>query len=502
MADAVAEREAEAEKRALESHVFAQVCPHSAMSAQAMDISNGSSNADSSRKRTAGDADLTGDRLPKRALTDRNTQMTSTWEKLRPDPDNSIWQDLNLQSINMKRLYQYIKQAGSLDICDKDGYGILYLAAKNQSIEALRILVLQPAIDVNVLNGPHNETPLHAATQSDTADAVELLLDNEAMVDIPDDLGHTPLHDATFAQSIESMKLLLNAGAQCDTVDSQGNSLLHIAVSQDFVDGVDLLVEHGCNVNTTNVAGISPLANAIQLNYPKVMKNLLAHGADPNSRAKYERSMLHHAVTWNRLDAVEALLEAGCDVNVVNAMDETPLLVAVQQRKIDIVERLMAAGADPHIGAGGVYQSTNLALLYSANHGYAEMCAMLITDKTSDFLIKFAAELGQRSASSPYTTHVLANKLKERKEAVEKTEDESTNRDKGGTSTTNVEASKPPADLDFDALINATEDVASEHSKGSSQKTIPQDMHSITTESDDLQNRTFDIMNGDFANVF
>lgn len=490
--------------RAIRSHVFPFYFPNTAMSsADPMDNLNGSGNTDKSRKRAADDAEITGYGISKRALTD-DSQMPSPLAKLKPDPDNSIWQDLNLESINMKRLYQYIKQAGPLDIQDKDGYGILYLAAKNQSIEALRILVLQPTIEVNVLNGPHNETPLHAAAQSNNADAVELFLDNEALVDIPDDLGHTPLYDATFAKSVDSMKLLLNAGARCDTVDNQGNSLLHIAVSQDFSDGIELLVEYGCNVNTTNSSGISPLANAIQLNYPKAMKKLLEHGADPNSRAKYERSMLHHAVTWNRLDAVEALLETGCDINVVNAMDETPLLVAVQQRKIDIVERLVTAGADPHIGAGGVWQSTNLPLLYSANHGYAEMCAMLITDKTSDFLIKFAAELGQRSAGSPYTTHVLANKLKARKEAADKKlqKDESTNGDKDDTSITDAESNKQPTDLDFDALINATEDVASEHSKSGSQKVVPQDLHSITTESDDLQSRAFDIMDGDFANVF
>jgi ankyrin repeat protein len=453
-------------------------------------------------KRTASFADLDNEQAAKRPFADP-AQMDSSMAKLKSDSDNSLWQDLNLEAINMKRLYQYIKQSGPLDIHDKDGYGILYLAAKNQSLEALRILVLQPAIQVNVLNGPHNETPLHAAAQGDNSDAVELLLENDALVDIPDDLGHTPLYDSIFSKSVDSMKLLLKAGARCDHVDNQGNSLLHIAVSQDFVEGIDLLVEHGCDVNVTNIAGISPLANAIQMNYPQVMKKLLSHGANPNSRAKYQRSMLHHAVTWNRIDAVEALLEVGCEINVVNAMDETPLLVAVQQRKIDIVERLVAAGADPHIGAGGVWQSTNLPLLYSANHGYGEMCNMLVTDKTSDFLIKFAAELGQRSQNSPHTTQVLANKLKARKEAA-KVEVKKENRDntESGSHHSELELDKQPTDLDFDALINAAEDAASEHSKNGSQRNITQDIQSMTTESDDLQSRSLDIMDGDFANVF
>ncbi|CAO3663920.1 unnamed protein product [Umbelopsis ramanniana] len=468
-----------------------------------MDHTNGTIDSTITGKRTADDAELTSDQSSKRALNDY-AQMGAGLAKLKSDPDNSIWQDLSLDSIDMKRLYQHIKQSGALDIQDKEGYGILYLAAKNKSIEALRILVLQPSIEVNVVNGPHNETPLHAAAQSDNADAVELLLDNDALVDIPDELGHTPLYDATFAKSIESMKLLLNAGAQCDTVDSQGNSLLHIAVSQDFSDGIDLLVKHGCDVNTTNASGISPLANSIQLNYPKAMKKLLSVGADPNSRAKYNRSMLHHAVTWNRLDAVIALLEAGCDLNVVNVMDETPLLVAVQQRKIDIVQRLIEAGADPHIGAGGVWQSTNLPLLYSANHGYAEMCAMLVTDKTSDFLIKFAAELGQRSASSPYTTHVLVNKLKARKGVASSKDEEdgqSENGEKTGANDADGESNKP-SDLDFDALINAAEDVASENLKTESQKSLPQDIQSMSTDADDLQQGAFDMIDGDFSNVF
>ncbi|KAI8148845.1 ankyrin repeat-containing domain protein [Fennellomyces sp. T-0311] len=327
---------------------------------------------------------------------------------LKAEPDAAIWKSLTLDSFDVKALYQYIRSKGDLSIANSEAYGILYLAARNESVEALRILLLQPTIDVNQVHGPHGELALHAAASTGQVDATELLIEHDSDINARDALGHTPLVNSLFSQSLGCLQLLLKAGAQLDIQDPQGNSLLHVAAINNFADGIDALLEHGLQVDHVNHRQLSPLAVAIGMGHTQVMKRLIKGKADVNSKTRFG-TVLHHAVTWNRIEAVHMLVTQGCDVNVLNTMDETPLLIAVQQRKIDMVRYLMQHGADPCQGDDG----TNMPLLYAANHGYTEMCGLLITDNTSDFFIQSAADMSER-ASHVQTARFLRDKLQER----------------------------------------------------------------------------------------
>ena len=56
----------------------------------------------------------------------------------------------------------------------------------------------------------HDQTPLHVATWSGKADAVKLLLEHHASVNVVDDSGSTPLITAA-QENAEMVKLLLDA---------------------------------------------------------------------------------------------------------------------------------------------------------------------------------------------------------------------------------------------------------------------------------------------------
>jgi ankyrin repeat protein len=111
----------------------------------------------------------------KRASLSENTNdQASKKQKTSDEDEYNIWSSINLDKLDIKAFYQYIKSKdNSVHIVDKSGYSLLYLAAYNKSMEALRILLLQPNMDVNRLNGPHNELALHAACSKGLYDAVE-----------------------------------------------------------------------------------------------------------------------------------------------------------------------------------------------------------------------------------------------------------------------------------------------------------------------------------------
>lgn len=352
----------------------------------------------------------------KRASKDDDSIAATKKLKVSDEKDLEIWNSINLDNLDIKAFYQYIKSKdNSVHITDRLGYSLLYLAAYNQSMEALRILLLQPAMDVNRLNGPHNELALHAACSKGLYDAVELLLENGSIVNIKDSLGHTPLTNAIFSNCFEAVEFLINNGsADVSVIDEQGNSLLHLAASNGFTAVIPLLIEKGVPVDNHNTRGISPLAIAISLGYIDTAKSLIDAGADVNGKTRFA-TVLHHAITWNRLEIVKKLVGLQCNVNVVNVLEETPLYLAVQQRKIDIVRFLMVeSNADPCFMPNNPANTTNLPLLYAANHGYTEMSKILITPKTSNFFIQTSIDMSRRvghSGTEEYLNEQLINRL-------------------------------------------------------------------------------------------
>ncbi|SAM05652.1 hypothetical protein [Absidia glauca] len=329
----------------------------------------------------------------------------------------ALWKAITLTTLDMKALYQYIKTKGDLSVTNDDGYGLVYLAARNDSMEALRLLLLTADDDfnVNALHGPHQEMALHAAASVGSFDAVELLLEHGSDVDCRDSLGHTPLSNALFAKAKTCVDLLVTSGAALDTVDAQGNTLLHLAVSKQFTEAISLLIEKGVSIDQQNHRGLSSLAIAIGFGFQDVVKLLLEEGgADVDGKTRVA-TVLHHAVTWNRMEALQALVDRGANINAINAMEETPLLVAVQQRKIDMVRYLVEKGADPSYCHSDTSSpsSTNPPLLYAANHGYTELCSLLITKDTSNYFIQMAADMSDR-ASFGLTAKYLRNKINER----------------------------------------------------------------------------------------
>ncbi|CAO3597043.1 unnamed protein product [Absidia cylindrospora] len=328
---------------------------------------------------------------------------------------SALWKSISLTTLDMKALYQYIKNKGDLGVTNDDGYGLVYLAAQNNSMEALRLLLLTSDLDVNTVHGPHHELALHAAASVGSFDALELLLEHGSTVDRQDSLGHTPLTNTLFAKAANCSDLLIEAGAALDTVDTQGNTLLHLAVSNQCIPMISRLIEKGVAVDQNNNRGLSPLAIAIGLGYKDAVRALLDGGADVNGKTRHA-TVLHHAVTWNRMDALEALVDGGAIINTVNGMEETPLLVAVQQRKIDMVRYLREKGADPAYGNGSTDASTNAPLLYAANHGYTQLCSLLITPDTSTYFIQMAADMSDRASFTATATY-LRNKVQERQDA-------------------------------------------------------------------------------------
>lgn len=112
--------------------------------------------------------------------------------------------------------------------------------------------------NINVCNAD-GYTALHIASLHGQADIVKLLLENDALPNIPTKKGLTALHLACQAQRLEIVKLLLQSKyIDVNLQDNKGNSPLHHACSARDACIVEILIEHKANVQLKNCNGKTP----------------------------------------------------------------------------------------------------------------------------------------------------------------------------------------------------------------------------------------------------
>ncbi|KAL1458965.1 hypothetical protein WDU94_010984, partial [Cyamophila willieti] len=98
-------------------------------------------------------------------------------------------------------------------------------------------------------------------------DIVELLLVNEASVNIVDAKGSSPLHLAAWTGNLDIVRLLLCHGPSVPNVNlmtKDNETALHCASQYGHTPVVSLLLEHGCDPTIRNSRSETPLDLASQ----------------------------------------------------------------------------------------------------------------------------------------------------------------------------------------------------------------------------------------------
>lgn len=121
-------------------------------------------------------------------------------------------------------------------------------------------------------------TPLLLAAKVGDAEAIKLLLEYQARVDIPNSTGVTPTMAAagmghsfnptrgrfkTDAQGAECLRLLKEAGGRIDTQDRNGLTALHSAASLGWNATVEQLVAFGAPLEAEDNKGLRPIDYAV-----------------------------------------------------------------------------------------------------------------------------------------------------------------------------------------------------------------------------------------------
>lgn len=136
----------------------------------------------------------------------------------------------------------------------------------------MQILIDNDA-DVNTLD-MNERSPLSLAVLRSHADAVRLLIDNNARLNHEDSIGYTALRRAVCNDSTIITLMLLNASAKV----VQSHYLLHAAARNNNAEIIQALHESGALLNIRDDQGNTPLMVACSRKNLTVAEYLLKHG--------------------------------------------------------------------------------------------------------------------------------------------------------------------------------------------------------------------------------
>ncbi|CAH1125778.1 unnamed protein product [Ceutorhynchus assimilis] len=229
----------------------------------------------------------------------------------------------------------------------------LHCAASMGHLGCLKLLIKYGA-HVNV--GIEKMSPLHYAVQNLAVDCVKALLESNAIPNTPQVYSEAPLHVAAAFGNVEAIELLLQYGAAVN-VQSGVDKLtpLHLAAEQGYPSCVQLLMDAGAIVNSTNRKKQTPLHLAVLSQCTETMELLLQKGANPNAPDCDGRTPLHCSTVnvQRQCECVRTLLHYGANPNVSDAYGYTPMHSAALNEFSNCVVLLLQHGGDVTIRTKG-----------------------------------------------------------------------------------------------------------------------------------------------------
>ena len=196
---------------------------------------------------------------------------------------------------------------GDTPLCIASSFGII--DGKTARLEIIQALINKGA-EVDLANQNDGMNPLHIATQNGEVKIVELLINNQAKIDMLNKAGITPLILAIANKKTEVALSLIENGADLKLADKDNWGPLQYAACKANTKVVEALIKKGVNeenpkLNPIQIAFISYLASnrtilpddaasleIVNKNFDELVKALIKGKADANLDIDFFRNIL------------------------------------------------------------------------------------------------------------------------------------------------------------------------------------------------------------------
>jgi len=229
---------------------------------------------------------------------------------------------------------------------NRDGRRAMHLAASGGHTDAILLLCDYDA-DVNV-EDLQGSTPLSDALRHGQRDAAQCLWDKGARPGVKD-LVNEVFGAAADAGSHAKLKLFCHFGCDMNMADADRRTALHIAAAEGNEANCALLIEYGAAVNSKDRWGCTPLQDAMLSGNDACCKLLLEKGSMLGDYDVAEH--LCQAASKDDVAALQSLVKFRCSVNSQDGLGRAPLHVAAACVQINACNFLLSVeGVDVNLG--------------------------------------------------------------------------------------------------------------------------------------------------------
>jgi ankyrin repeat protein len=227
---------------------------------------------------------------------------------------------LMLAAPDVDKLNLLLDRGAKMNTRTTDGYSALMMAALySNSAQAIRLLIDRGAevqLPKDADDPLFHASPLLLAAVAGNAEAVTLLHQagvgaNDSYVYAGIQPGSPLLLISTF-DDIAVARALLDAGAAVDQIDTDGLTALQWATLANKTAMVQILIEHGADVNHVDKHGMTPLLYAASIDFgdSAMIELLLRHGARTDARSPEGLTALDLARKYKHTHLLKTLGQA------------------------------------------------------------------------------------------------------------------------------------------------------------------------------------------------
>lgn len=219
------------------------------------------------------------------------------------------------------------------------GKKLIHYAAETNSIDVVKLLVLQNGEGILNIRDRMKETPLSLAVKRNHVEMVRFLLKYPTVDVTTENIdGKMPIH---LVLSVEVLEQLLSKNhTMVNALNKQGKALLHLAIERNQIEMVRFLLKQPfVDINVENIDGNSPMQMAIQMNSIDLVQLLLT----------FDRNLVNlknpiwMAIEGNCVEIVKFLLkQPDINLNIQNISGDSPIHYAVKKELLDVIMMLLS----------------------------------------------------------------------------------------------------------------------------------------------------------------